>query len=225
MFINKKLFRICWAVLFSFLFIACNNDEPTNDQLLSRLFRPGSFARSIEGTNVMLSWLPIKNATYYIEYGRALPGVPFEEVEDLQILSLGRVSSHQLTDLWGSTRYAIRIKAVSTIPEVNDSEYVYSNFTTGAENIFYPLTFGLDNTDFYIMVKWDVDKEVSHIMIDNLQLGSKEFLLTAEEIAIGEKKIENSPDYRLRAGQQYTISIYLDERKRGENSITLQRPE
>ena len=218
-----KISRICSIALFALVLASCGNDDEPVEQL-SRLFRPGSFARTVDGTTVTLSWLPIKNATYYIEYGRAEAGVPFEEIEDLQKLSLGRVSTYKLENLWGSTRYAIRIKAVSTIPEVKDSEYVNSNFTTGAENIFYPLESGLNGTSFYISVKWEQgNNEVTHIEINNLQLGSKTIFLSEAEIAAGEMKIENSSDYRLVNGQQYIISIYQGERKRGESSITLRR--
>ena len=206
------------------LLISCETEEPVVNQQLSRLFRPGSFSRLVEGTTVTLSWQPIKNATYYIEYGKAEAGVPFEEIEELAAITLGRVSAHKIENLWGSTRYAIRIKAVSTIEGVNDSEYVNSNFTTGAENIFYPLAFEYNGTDFTILVKWEAEKDVSHITINNLQLGEKIISLSAEDITIGEKRIASTTEYRLRSGQQYTIAIYLNTRKRGENSITLQRP-
>lgn len=225
--INKNIYRLCWFALLALLFVSCDDNDNSGEQELSRLFRPGSLTRLVEGTTVTLSWIPIKGATYYIEYGRAEAGVPFEEVEDMQSLTLGKVSSCKVDNLWGNTRYAVRLKAVSSTPGVNDSQYVVSNFTTGAENIFYPLTYGPDGNDFWILAKWDNTKEVSRLVIDHSQQGEKIILLSAAEITAGEALIKSTPDYRLRPGvpgqDEYKFSIYLGERKRGESTVRLQR--
>lgn len=226
MFKNRIILSLCtfaFLTAFTISFVSCEQEEE-EDVVLSRLFRPGSFSRIVNGTDVALSWIPIKNATYLIEYGRLASGLPFDSIKDKQTIELERgVSSYQLYELWGSTRYGIRIKAVSTIPETEDSEWATSNFTTGAENIFYPLTYEPAGNDFRIFVKWIPEKTVTHILINNLQLGEKLIPLSNAEITVGEKIIESVPEYRLRNGQQYIISIWFNERKRGENSVTLQR--
>jgi len=226
MFKNKLLLNVCTYVIiaaFAISFVSCDTEEEGEVQL-SRLFRPGSFSRVVDGTNVSLSWLPIKNASYLIEYGRLASGLPFDSIKDMQVIELERgVSTHELYDLWGSTRYGIRIKAVSIISGTNDSEWVSSNFTTDAENILYPLTYEPNESDFNVHLIWQSEKEVSHIIVNNLQLGVKTFEISSEEKISGEKTLLNSSDYRFRNNQQYTISIWLGERKRGEKVITIVR--
>lgn len=226
MFKNKiilRLFTFAFVAAFALTAVSCKPEE-NNAVQLSRLFRPSSFNCLVDGTNVTLSWTPIKNATYLIEYGRLASGLPFDSVKDMQTIELpSGITSYQLLDLWGSTRYGIRIKAVSTIPGTNDSEWVVTSFTTDAENIFYPITFTPDGSDFKIFISWDIEKEVTHIVVNNLQLGDKVFEISTEEKAVGMKTLVSAPEYRFRNGQLYTISIWLGERKRGENSVILQR--
>lgn len=220
---NKIIWSLCSLVFFAVSFISCDSDDE-EEMVLSRLFRPGSFSRVVDGTNVSLSWTPIRNASYLIEYGRLEYGLPFESIKDMNTIELRQGSSScQLHDLWGSTRYGIRIKAISLVPETKDSEWVISNFTTEAENIFYPLSFEPVGNVFRIFVKWNATKEVEKIKITNLQLGDKTIDLTSAEIAAGEKTIESADDYALRNGQMYTVSIWLGERKRAEASVTLKR--
>lgn len=222
----KKILNLCAFTFFMVLvasFFSCRPEEDESVQL-SRLFRPNSFSRVVDGTSVSLIWTPIKNATYLIEYGQLASGLPFDSVKNKQVIELARgITSYELSDLWGSTRYGIRIKAISTLAGTNDSEWVTTSFTTGAENIFYPITYEPDGSDFKIFISWQIEKEVTHIVVNNLQLGNKVFEISTEEKAAGIKTLVSAPDYRFRNGQTYTISIWLNERKRGENSVTLKR--
>lgn len=226
MIMYKKILNLCAFAFFIALvasFVSCKPEEDETVQL-SRLFRPNSFSRVVEGTNVLLKWTPIKNGSYLIEYGHLASGLPFDSVKNKQVIELARgTTSYELSDLWGSTRYGIRIKAISTIAGTNDSEWVATNFTTGAENIFYPLTFQPDGSYFKILLSWQMEKEVSRIIVTNLQLGEKVFEVSNEEKALGEKTLLGTAEYRFRNGQQYNITIWLGDRKRGENTITLQR--
>lgn len=227
MFKNKIILSICtFALLTAFILPlpSCTQEEEEQTVQLSRLFRPGSFSRVVDGTSVTLSWTPIKNAAYLIEYGRLAVDLPFDSVKDKVSIEIPKgYISYQLTDLWGSTRYGIRIKCVSTLAGTNDSEWVTTSFTTAAENIFYPIVYEPDGIDFKITVSWQVEKDVSHITVNNLQLGEKIFEISNEEKALGQKVLLSASDYRFRNAQQYTIAIWLDERKRGENSVTLLR--
>lgn len=223
MYKNNIFFILAIVVTLAIAFTSCQPEDEV-EVPLSRLFRPGSFSRVVDGVNVSLTWVPIKNASYRIEYGRLASGLPFDSVKDMQIVELERgVSSYELMELWGSTRYGIRIKAVSLVSETADSEWASSSFTTGAENIFYPITFHPDGSDFKIFLTWQNGKDVTHIIVNNLQSGDKIFEISPDEKETGSKTLASSPDYRFRNGQFYTISIWLGERKRGENSITLQR--
>lgn len=222
----KNILNLCALIFFMALaasFVSCEPEENETVQL-SRLFRPSSFSRVVDGTNVSLKWMPIKNATYLIEYGHLASGLPFDSVKNKVVVELARgTTSYELSDLWGSTRYGIRIMAISTLAGTNNSEWVATNFTTGAENIFYPLTYQPDGSYFKILLSWQVEKEVSRIVVTNLQLGEKIFEISNEEKALGEKTLLGTTDYRFRNGQQYNITIWLGDRKRGENTITLQR--
>lgn len=222
----KKIFNLYAFVFFTVLaasFFSCEQEKDETVQL-SRLFRPNSFSKVVDGTSVLLTWTPIKNATYLIEYGQQASETPFDSVKNKQVIELPRgITTYELSDLWGSARYGIRIKAKSTLAGTNDSEWVTSSFTTAAENIFYPITFEPDGSDFKVFMSWLVEKDVTRIVVNNLQLGDKVFEISDEEKNAGKKTLISAPDYRFRNGQLYTISIWLNDRKRGENSVTLKR--
>ncbi|KAA6351101.1 hypothetical protein EZS27_001527 [termite gut metagenome] len=206
--IQKNIINILLSALITFSLFSCDESDETSDITTSRLFKPASFTRTVEGINVRLSWVPIKNATYYLEVGK---DVNFELDAEVAV-SLAGVSEYYLTDLWGSTRYYARIKSVSIKPEIKDSDYAVVNFTTEIENIFNSSTTSGNN---WVLLNWLAGKELSHIRISPSSPSVPNTVnLTGVDVAAGEKRIEN-----LTSNTDYTFVLYLGERKRGEITI------
>ncbi|MCD8167645.1 MAG: hypothetical protein LUE93_17070 [Bacteroides sp.] len=115
---------ILFLSVFILSFAACSDDDEV--RVPNQLFRPAVFTADVETGRVLLQWIPIKNATYYLEVSRDdqlfQTDVRKYEIEDEYILVL--------TDLISEELYSARIKSVSTQPGIQDSEYAIVTFTT-----------------------------------------------------------------------------------------------
>jgi hypothetical protein len=186
--------------------ISCQ-DEKTDDQDLSRLFRPTRLDAKVMKNTAEITWVPVAGATYILEISR--DSLLFEV--DLQTIPLESTASYTFDDLWSLTRYSVRVKAISNISSTANSEYKTLTFVTQAENIFSAVA-SADIGINQIALKWDKTKSVDHI---NVTADAKVTTvnLSAEEIAAGAKIMTG-----LDGGTDYQFGIYLGERIRGSLS-------
>lgn len=185
-----------------------NLEDP--DTSTDRLFRPPTFAANVNTNEVTLSWVPIANATYVLEVSK--DNLVFET--ELQRIELGEVAEYILTDLWSSTRYSARIKAVSNNPLVKDSEFTAVTFQTGVENVFFS-TDEDDITESTIVLNWDNSKAVDKVTVSSTGLATRTVSLSPLEIANGQAVIGE-----LTGGTNYTFRIYNSEMLRGTLTIS-----
>lgn len=202
----SRFLIIVSGILFTVVMLSCEKhslEDP--DNTTDRLFRPPTFSASVNDNEVTLTWIPISSASYFLEISK--DSLMFEtEVEQI---ALGEVNSHILSDLWSSTRYSARIKAISNDPQVKDSEFIAVTFKTGAENIFF--TPGEDDiTTTSILLSWNNNKDVDRITISATGKSTRTVLLTSTEVNEGRVLIEE-----LSSGITYTFRIYNGEMLRG----------
>lgn len=199
-------------------FSACEESEEITGGTPSRLFRPANLSFTPDKTTV--SWTPVKGSTYQLEVGRN-KGETFETAVGVQTFML-TTSSFTFPELWGSTRYTVRIKSVSNDPDIKDSEYNQASFTTSPENIIvsYLNEIGSD----WITLHWSADEfPVSHIHVEWLEGRGGPFEpfdaeVSPEEAAAGAKKVEG-----LVARSKYRFTVYTGERMRGDIEIITER--
>lgn len=113
--------------MFSVLLISCNVDETDQELIPERLFRPVQFTAEIDGTTVVLSWLPVAAAYYSVE----LSNDSLQFLDILQTFQIEGKSDILIENLFENTRYSARIKAVSNLDGVKDSGYKNITFVTG----------------------------------------------------------------------------------------------
>lgn len=184
------------------------------DNTTDRLFRPPTFSASVNANEVTLSWVPIANATYLLEISK--DNLLFET--DLQQIELGEVDTYDLTELWSSTRYSARIKAVSKTPGVKDSEFIAITFTTGVENIFFTPS-EEDITETSILLTWNKSKEVDKITVSATGMTTRNVSLSQAQIAAGKINIEE-----LIKATSYIFRIYKGEMLRGTITVMTVAP-
>jgi hypothetical protein len=212
----KKYIINTFAILAfcSFALLSCEKETDDEVEKIDQLFRPVLFRAAVEETNVTLTWTPIAGATYALEISK--DSLLFET--DLQVIYLDKqVTTHLVEELWSSSRYSARIKAVSTDASIKDSGYKEITFFTGKENIFYGVTDENIGSD-HVLLKWIAGKNVSHIEV--MKEGDPEDniisnLLTEEDIRIGQKDIVG-----LSPGTTYIFKIYNGEKPRGTTTVT-----
>lgn len=103
--------------------LSCEEDEVVKQ--LTQLFRPVSFTSEIHSGQVVLSWVPIRNATYLLEISR--DNLLF--TVDLQSISLeAGTEQYELSNLRSGETYSTRIKSVSKDSKIRDSEFAIITF-------------------------------------------------------------------------------------------------
>src|SRR5690606_34361191 len=180
-----------------------NLEDP--DNTTERLFRPPMFAASVEANEVTLSWVPISNATYVLEISK--DELLFEN--ELEQIEVGETDSYVLEELWSSTRYSARIKAVSNDPAIKDSEFTAITFQTGAENIFFTPT-EEDISTSSVLLGWDNSREADRITVAAPGTATRTINLSSTDIENGKVLIEE-----LNPATTYTFRIYRGEMLRG----------
>ena len=188
------------------IMISCE-EEDTIDKTPERLFRPALLTAGVDGVKVRLTWVPIANASYSLEISR--DSLLFST--DLQVIPLDGVDEYTVEDLWSDTIYSARIKGLSKISTIKDSEYETVTFRTGIENIFYAVA-ATDIGSDQILLKWDKTKTVSKIVVTSA--GAAEVIIPVSASDAGEKLVT-----ALKAGSSYTFKIYFGEMLRGTVSV------
>lgn len=180
---------------------------------VDKLFRPVQFTATTNGATVSFNWVPIKGASYLLEVSKDT--LRFQN--ELKTVSIDNSTSHTLGDLWSSTFYSARIKAISKEGGVLDSEFQTVTFITGIENIFY----AVDNagiTGESVKLAWDVNKNVTDIRIyTGDQLQSTRTLTDSEKTdgfaVIGNLKPKTSYVFKIVKGEMVrgTVSVATKE--------------
>ncbi len=186
--------------------ISCEEDNNI-DNTPERLFRPALLTAGVNGNQVRLTWIPIANASYSLEISR--DSLLFST--DLQVIPLDGVDEYTVEDLWSDTIYSARIKALSKISTIKDSEYETVTFRTGIENIFYAVAATDIGTD-QVLLQWDKTKTVSGIVVSTG--GAADIVIPLSASDAGQKLIT-----ALKAATSYTFKIYFGEMLRGTVSV------
>ena len=203
--INFLILILCLPV-----FLVSCEEETTPDDTPYRLFRPALLTAGVDGNKVTLKWVPIANASYSLE-------ISFDSLlfsNKLQVIPLDAVDEYTVGDLWSDTIYSARIKALSKISTIKDSQYEQVTFRTGIENIFYAVAAN-DISSNHVLLKWDKTKSVSQIVVSTTGAADVIIPLSASDGVTGQKIIEG-----LTARTKYTFKIYLGEMLRGTISAS-----
>lgn len=207
--IKNNITNLLILILFLPMFLISCEEETTPDDTPDRLFRPALLTAGVDGNKVTLKWVPIANASYSLEI--SLDSLLFSN--NLQVIPLDAVDEYIIGDLWSDTIYSARIKAVSKISTIKDSEYELVTFRTGVGNIFYAVADD-DIGSNQVLLKWDKTKSVSKIVVSTANAEDVIITLSASEEA-GQKLIEG-----LNSGTAYAFKIYLGEMLRGTISVS-----
>jgi hypothetical protein len=214
---------ILLSCLCLFILTAC--DEKVNDWDVEpgyeRLFRPTSFTTStLQPTSVELGYFGVADATKYV--------FEFSEGDSLQFNNITKtieIQADTLTpydeaetivetqyrtwfeNLKGTTRYSVRMKAISTTSNM-ESGYSQLYFVTPNEQIFTGSTPSLDKA----IVSWIAGVAVTHIVYRNNANEEEQTLqLSDQQKAEGQATITG-----LSPGASYTAVIYNEDARRGE---------
>ena len=192
-----------------FLIISCEKSNSIAVEKADQLFRPINFLASVGGNSVGFSWVPIAGASYSLEYSK--DSLLF--TKELKVIPLNNVAIYSIGDLYSSTRYSARIKAVSKDINIKDSEYKTVTFVTGIENIFYTVaTADIGNNQ--VLVKWLSTKSVSQLVVSTAGVADVTLPLSASDQTSGQKLVIN-----LTNNTTYTFKIYLGDMLRGTISV------
>ncbi|GHU67701.1 hypothetical protein FACS189413_02970 [Bacteroidia bacterium] len=214
----RKMKNIGLFLLLSlFIGLSACEDEATTDNTPSRLFRPANL--SIAPDRSSITWTPIKGASYQLEYGRNT-GATFETAVDVQTALL-TAPAFAFPELWGATRYTVRIKSVGNDPAIKDSEFIAVNFTTLPENIIVSYLNEIGNT--WINLHWLIDATpITRIHVEWLEGRTEQapfdVTVASEEAAAGSKRVEG-----LVARSKYKLTVYSGERMRGSIELITER--
>ncbi len=117
-------------------------------------------------------------------------------------------------NFFGDTRYSARVKAISSVESVDDSNWATVTIRTNVENIFLPLP-GQNVQDTYAILNWPAGSDVTRFVINP---GNIERSITDEEKAEGEATIEG-----LSGSTDYTVTLYSGTKVRGTISFSTQQ--
>lgn len=205
-------------------FVSCSDDanEWPIDKSYDRLYTTTNF--SVEksmATSVIVKFNGVKDATKYV-FEFSLDSLAFNEIvrtEEVKADTLTPYSSGKTVvqteylklfeDLYGTTRYSVRVKAVN---EQTGSESIWNkvSFETPAEQIFTTVTPGIKD----VTMRWDAEKMVSTLRLGQTAEGDTTWLqtvtLTDEMKRNGETLVEG-----LTPGTDYIAQILNDSFLRG----------
>jgi len=209
--IKKIAYIVCISVMF--FTTGCNDIFNQVTELnTSRLFRPISFAATVNKTQVTLSWVAVNNATSYT-LQVSLDSLDYSKpVVDTTLTQLSYVK-----EFAGATTYyaKIRANAIDTTKIKNSGFNSTLSFKTQSENIFginVPFMTAMNTID----VKWLAKANVTHLIITASDNTTSTVSITSDEAIAGEKVIAFLPN------SNYTIQIYNKDIVRGKTSALVE---
>ena len=179
--------------------------ETTASDIPDQLFRPIRFMASINGNVANISWVPIAGATYSLEVSK--DSLLFSK--ELKVIPLDAMTFSTVGDLYSSTRYSARIKAISKDVSIKNSDYQSITFVTGVENIFYTVAVA-DIGKNQILLKWLTSKSVSQLVVSTAGVADVIIPLSSADLTAGQKLAVN-----LTNNTTYTFKIYFGDMLRG----------
>jgi hypothetical protein len=193
-----------------FLIVSCEKSNSIAvDNTVDQLFRPFSFTAAVSGNSIGFYWVPIANASYSVEYSK--DSLLF--TKELKVIPLDGVTIYSVKDLYSSTRYSARIKAISKDKTIKDSEYKSITFVTGIENIFYTVPTA-DIGKNQILIKWNSLKSVSQLVVSTAGVADVILPLSASDQTSGQKLVVNLTNIT-----SYTFKIYNGDMLRGTMTV------
>lgn len=200
---------ICSLVLLS----SCDDWDFDSDSSYDGLFRtPKIEAKEIEATYIDLLWNKVPNADYYkIELSE--DSLKFET--NLKEVGAGEViakNEYTIADLVGSTRYSVRIKALSNAG-IKESEWATYTFKTKSEQILDDVS-ALGSSS--ATLTWDSKSKVdSYVLYEGGSTTGTKHALTEAEIAEGKLVLTG-----LKEATQYRVVVLLGTITRGSRTFT-----
>ena len=193
-----------------FLIVSCEKSNSIAvDNTVDQLFRPFSFTALVNGNTIDFYWVPIANASYSVEYSK--DSLLF--TKELKVIPLDGVTIYSIGDLYSSTRYSARIKAISKDKTIKDSEYKSITFLTGIENIFNTVPTA-DIGKNQILIKWNSLKTVSQLVVSTAGIADVILPLSASDQTSGKKLADN-----LTSNTSYIFKIYNGDMLRGTMTV------
>lgn len=218
--INKIACIACAAIGLA----ACSEDanQWPVDESYSHLFRTTNLSLvETEPTSVVLSFNGVTSATQYVlEF--SLDSLEFNEIVRTEVIkadtltpySTGKVmvqnEYHKLIeDLYGTTTYSVRLKAMDETTG-DESGWYGVSFKTPAEQIFTTVTPGIKD----VQLNWDPEKTATNIKMGTI--GEKDTTwISSLNITADMQKAGNSMIDGLNPGTNYIAQIYNDTFLRG----------
>lgn len=192
------------------LIVSCEKSNSIAvDNTVDQLFRPFSFTALVNGNTIDFYWVPIANASYSVEYSK--DSLLF--TKELKVIPLDGVTIYSIGDLYSSTRYSARIKAISKDKTIKDSEYKSITFLTGIENIFNTVPTA-DIGKNQILIKWNSLKTVSQLVVSTAGIADVILPLSASDQTSGKKLADN-----LTSNTSYIFKIYNGDMLRGTMTV------
>jgi hypothetical protein len=207
-----KLYSFLLTIGVLLMLFSCKENDDIDVDIPRRLFRPSIFQHVLNVTDVSFQWTPIKNADYLLEVS---PDPEF--FSDVMSFTVSNTNELTVENLWSSTGYNARLKAISKNPEIGDSKFISIKFTTGVENVFFTQQDGSVGVDF-VELSWNFQKEVTHIIVSidgNEEGGSKRVDLTETNKSEGKIKIDG-----LLPDTKYVFKIFKTLQERGTQIVT-----
>ncbi|MCD7972881.1 MAG: hypothetical protein LUG18_09500 [Candidatus Azobacteroides sp.] len=123
--IANYLIALAALVMLPVLCVSCDDDDDKTGDEPGQLFRPVLFSVESRTEPVILTWVPIKDASYLMEISR--DSLKFEVELQRESLQTG-TKELELSGLMKGERYSARIKSISNNPAIRDSEFATLSF-------------------------------------------------------------------------------------------------
>lgn len=218
--INKIACIACAAIGLA----SCSKDanQWPVDESYSHLFRTTNLSLvETEPTSVVLSFNGVTSATKYVmEF--SLDSLEFNEIIRTEVISADTLTPYStgkvmvqneyhklIEDLYGTTTYSVRLKAIN---ETNGDEsgWYGVSFKTPAEQIFTTVTPGIKD----VQLNWDPEKTATNIKLGTI--GEKDTTWISDlNITADMQKVGNGMIEGLNPGTNYIAQIYNDTFLRG----------
>jgi len=211
--ISKSKFICLWMALATF-FAACQKPmEEVTDANYPRTFSPINLRVEPETFDrATVTWGSVEDARLYVlELSR--DSLKFENFVAYYETESPK---KELTGLWGSETYSVRVKVKAFKDDQEDSKWTSRTFRTQTEYIFFPA--GADDLEqIQITLRWNPFEEVTHLVCRKRDGDFEPEIvipLTLGDIVAGEKMISGlTPDTR------YTIVMHKGEQQRGSINV------
>lgn len=214
---KRILIKIVYIACFTAMFFttACNDVfNQVTELTTSRLFRPISFAATLNKTQVTLSWVAASNA---ISYTLQVSTDSLDYSKPLVDTTLTQLSFVQ--EFAGSTKFYARVRANATDSTKSSMFNASLSFKTPAENIFDGYGTSNNTGTLYsaymtavhaLDIKWTPNANVTHLILLSADGGSRDSVeISSSEAAAGEKLIGSL------ANSNWKIAVFNNKIQRG----------